>query len=101
MQDAPETPNIEMLLTHQPPHKPEPISSLLLKKYFGSVVVSDTMITNELIHQALSLYCTIRNKKNSAFPYSSYKKRLEGLARRALKRYKRRMKSYSSELGTD
>lgn len=55
------------------------------------------MVTYELIHQALRLYCTIRDKKDSAFPYSSYKKRLDSLAHRALKRYKRRMKSYSSE----
>ena len=59
------------------------------------------MVTNELIHQALSLYCTIRDTKDSAFPYSRHKKRLDSLARRALKRYKRRMKSYSSKLDTD
>jgi hypothetical protein len=61
---------------------------------------SDAMVTDELIYQALSLYCTIRDTKDSAFPYSRQKKRLDSLARRALKRYKRRMKSYSSELNT-
>jgi uncharacterized protein with ATP-grasp and redox domains len=89
-----------MLLSHQPTRKPEPNNSLLFKNYFGSPVDSGSVVTNELIHQALSLYCTIIDEKNSAFPYSKYKKRLDNLARRALKRYKRRIKNYSSELGT-
>lgn len=76
--------------------KTELVNPLLLKKYFGSPVDSGAVVSNEYIHQALSLYCTIIDKKKSAFPYSQYKKRLDKLARRALKRYKCRMKNYSS-----
>jgi hypothetical protein len=75
-----------MFLTNQPIHN-------YFKNYLGGGADSDVMFANELIHQALNLYCTIRDKKDSAFPYSRHKKRLDGLTRRALKRYKRRMKA--------
>ena len=101
MQDDLGTQKVDNAINSSTTHQSEPTSSLLLQNYFGSGVDSDAMVTNELIHQALSLYCTIRDEKDSAFPYSSYKKRLDRLTRRALKRYKRRMKSYSSELDTD
>ena len=83
-----------MILIHKP------TSSLLHKDYSGSPV-SVTVDAIELIRQALSLYCTIINKKNAAFPYSRNKKLLDNLAGRALKRYKRRMKIYSIKLATN